>query len=252
MRKTLTVLASLSAFGATAVPASADTTITPSFTTAGKLTTLRVQMNVTPNASGVFISPSTMTVTIPKGMVLNTAVLPAVCSGLGASDVSACMPAGAPENNGVVSATVTIDGNSNDSNEAAPTQAFSAPGIRGKSTTQLGFFVNASMPFAMQQVVTSTLTNGQLTLSGLPDIGNSSFGSITTSPTAPYSLAFNVGVTKVLKVKVKVKKKTKIKKVVTSAITAPKCPKTKTLSWSAAVTYTDGSASNTTAQTTCR
>src|SRR5450759_2736439 len=67
------------AFGIMAVPASADTAITPSFTTAGKLTTLRVQMGVTANAAGVFVSPTSMAVTIPKGMVLNTAALPTVC-----------------------------------------------------------------------------------------------------------------------------------------------------------------------------
>jgi hypothetical protein len=247
MRKTLPLLASISALGIMAAPAIADTTIAPSFTTVGKLTTLRVQMDVTPNASGVFVSPSTMTVAIPKGMVLNTAVLPAVCSGLNVSDTLGCVPAGAMESNGVISATVSFDGSSSDVNETVSTQAFVA-GLQGKSTAQLGFDLEGQTPFAIQQIITGTLTNGQLTLSALPD--ESAPGLYTA--TAPYSLAFNVGVTKVLKVKVKVKKKTVTKKVMTSAITAPKCPKTHKLAWSATVTYTDGSTSSTTAQSTCR
>jgi hypothetical protein len=244
IHKTWTALASLVAFGIMAVPAGADLAIAPSSTTAVKLTTLQVQVNITPNAAGVFVPASGVTVTIPKGMVLNTAALPAICpqTMLLNSGPSGCKPVGVLDSSGVFSATIGTGENAEDASEPVTTQAFVTS--KTKSSVQLGFFVHGQGLTTIEGVVTGTLTNGQLALSGLPDISTPGFAL----ETAPYSLTFNVGATKTLKVRVK----RKTKKVVTSLITAPKCPARKTLSWSATATYKDGTTSGATAQTTCR
>jgi hypothetical protein len=244
IHKTWTVLASLSALGILAVPAGADLAIAPSSTTAGKLTTLQVQVNITPNSAGVFVPASGVTVTIPKGMVLNTAALPASClpDMLLNSGPSGCKAVGVLDSSGVFSATIGTGENAEDASETVTTQAFVTS--KTKSSVQLGFLVHGQSPMAIEEVVTGTLTNGQLALRGLPDVSNLGLDL----ETAPYSLTFNVGAIKTLKVKAN--KNTR--KVVTSLITAPKCPARRTLSWSATATYKDGTTSSATAQTTCR